>query len=339
MYNNNKSHRRPHANRALLAWAVVTALLLSSCGAGQSRIFHVGILSGSEEVAAIIDGFKARMDDLGYDEGRDIVYSIQSLTDDREGEKRAAQQFADDGVDLIFAFPTEAAMAAKAATEGSDIPVVFAYAGLEGADLVDSLDAPGGNLSGTRFPGPDLAVQRFEFLRKIDPSIQRLYVPFDRNDLTCLPTLAALQTAAGSAGVELIELPVATLDELQADLLAREASHEIGMDAIQLLPDLLLQSPDGWALVSGFAAGHNLPLVGGREHTVVEGGLLSYDVNPFDAGLMAATIADQVLQGTPAGTIPVNTPDAYLRINSSVARKLGLTVPESLLLMASEVVH
>jgi putative ABC transport system substrate-binding protein len=322
---------------ASLTWLIIASLVLNGCG--SKKVYHVGILSGSAAFVAIADGFKTKMTELGYIEGDNIIYDFQKTDNDREGEKRVMKQFVDEGVDLIFTFPTDPALAAKAATEGTDIPVVFAHAALEGANLVDSVRNPGGNMSGTRFPGPSLVTKRFEFLLRIDPGIQRLYIPYDKNYPACAPAIEALRPAAASAGVELVELPITTLDEVRADLQARAATDDISIDAILLMPELLMQSLDGWALISTFAAEQNIPLVGSSDKTVTTGGLFSYNVNPVESGMLAAVIADKILHGTQAGTIPVSTPDAYLRINYKVAQQLDLTVPESILKQADEIIR
>jgi len=107
---------------------------------GVPRGDHLGL----EGFAQVGDGFKKGMAELGYREGKDIVYDFQRLDDDPEGEKRIAKQFVQDKVDLIFSFPTGPSMAAKAATQGRGIPVVFAVAGTEENDLVESVRRPGG---------------------------------------------------------------------------------------------------------------------------------------------------------------------------------------------------
>ena len=101
-----------------LIWVVVVAFLISGCaGAQQTKVYHIGILSGSEAFATIADGFKAKMTELGYVEGKNVVYDLQKLNDDRAGEKRITQKFVADKVDLMFVFPTDPAIAAKAAAK------------------------------------------------------------------------------------------------------------------------------------------------------------------------------------------------------------------------------
>ena len=131
--------------RVILAISI-TALLLSSCSSGQSpKVYRVGILSGLGFLADTADGFKEGMAELGYVEGENIVYDVQQTEFDMEAYRSILQKFVEDEVDLIVSFPTEATMEAKAATQGTDIPVVFTYALIEGMGIVDSVREPGGN--------------------------------------------------------------------------------------------------------------------------------------------------------------------------------------------------
>src|SRR5204862_2918700 len=121
-------------------------------------------------------------------------------------------------VDLIFVFPTEVSIAAKKAIQGTNIPVVFAQAFIEQSNLVNSVREPGGNITGVRFPGPDLAIKRLEVLLELAPKAKRLWVPYQKGYPNVPPQLEALRPAAAAAGVTLVEAPFANVTELQADL-------------------------------------------------------------------------------------------------------------------------
>ncbi len=339
MRGKNNSQNRTGIWWTMLIGVVVVSLLLSGCGAKKPKVYRVGIVGGLEAFAPTADGFKARMAELGYVESENIVYDVQVANFDPAGMQQVLEQFVADEVDLIFAFTTEATVVAKAATQGTDIPVVFAIAGIEGNDLVESVRQPGGNITGVRYPGPDLVVKRFEFLHELAPQIKRLYIPYDPNYPNGPPALEALRPVASSHGVTLVETPVTSVEEIQADLQARAASGDTGMDAIQILPEALTQSPAGWEAISTFAAEHKLPLVGSALFSADIGGVFSYCIDFAENGELAAPIADKVLKGTPAGTIPLVTPEAHLRINYKVAQELGLTVPEGMLSMAMEVIR
>ena len=155
---------------ALLVWAVIISMLMSGCaGALTPKVYHVGILNDGGNFAAIGDGFKAKMTALGYIEGQNIVYDMQNANANPADEQRLAKQLADAKVDLIFTFPAPPTMAAYEATQGTNIPVVFAYFQVEGSGLVKSVREPGGNMTGVRYPGTELMTRRIELLHAIAP--------------------------------------------------------------------------------------------------------------------------------------------------------------------------
>src|SRR5215216_5608124 len=103
---------------SLFVGVVVIALLLSGCGPSQeTKVYRVGILCGYDFFYAAVDGFKAKMAELGYVEGENIVYDVQTAPVDVAAYRTIAKKFVNDGVDLIFVFPTEASMEVKAATQ------------------------------------------------------------------------------------------------------------------------------------------------------------------------------------------------------------------------------
>ena len=324
-----------------LTLLVVTCVFLIGCGkkTQEAKVYRVGILSGAETFVNIADGFKAKMAELGYVEGENVVYDLHKLNADPAGEQRVARKFVQDKVDLIFAFPTDPALAAKVATQGTDIPVVFAMAGIEGNNLVESVSKPGGNITGVRFPGPELTAKRFEFLHELVPHAKRIYLIYDPNYPNAIPSLKGLRPAASSLGILLVEDPVNNVQELQAALQKRSASDDIGIDAILIMPDILNNSPDGYLPILKFSNEHKLPIGGGMNFTADLGAMYSFVPDNVDQGELAATLADKIFKGIQAGTIPVITPEARLRLNYKVIQGLGLNVPEGLLSRADEIIR
>jgi putative ABC transport system substrate-binding protein len=336
----NKQIKSRHPMLVLIL-LIIVCVFLSNCGekAQEEKVYRVGVVGGMEAFAPTAEGFKAKMAALGYVEGENIIYDVHVANFDPAEMQRVIEQFVADEVDLVFAFPTETSVVAKAVTQGTDIPVVFAIAGIEGSDLVESVRQPGGNISGVRYPGPDLVAKRFEFLIELAPQIKRLYIPYDPNYPNSPPALDALRPVASAHGVTLVETPVTSVKEIQADLQARAASDDIGMDAIQILPEALTQSPAGWAAISTFAAEHKLPLVGSVLFSVKIGGVFSYCIDFAENGELAAPLADKILRGTQAGTIPLVTPEAHLWLNYTRIQELGLTVPEGMLSLAEQIIR
>ena len=152
--------------------------LLSACSTQEPKTYRVGIVNGLDVFATTADGFKAGMTDLGYIEGKNIVYEVYDLSFDLEAGRRILRQLVSNKVDAIIAMPTEVAIDAKEAVRGTSIPVIFCQAYIEGSNLVKSVREPGGNITGVRYPSPDLVVKRFEVLHELLPHAKRIWVPY-----------------------------------------------------------------------------------------------------------------------------------------------------------------
>jgi putative ABC transport system substrate-binding protein len=331
--------------RVMNRWMVLTlvavlALLLGGCcKEKKSEVYRVGILSGLSFAIDAVDGFKAGMTELGYVEGQNIVYDLQSTEFDMAAYRSILQGFVADEVDLIFVFPTEASQEAKAATAGTDIPVVFSVANIEGTGLVDSVREPGGNITGVRYPGPDIALKRFEIMRELAPEATRMMVPYQRGYPIVESQLEILHPAAEAAGVTLIEVPVDDAAELEDYLQAQAQSADVGIDAILIIPEPLGVTPDPFLVMARFAAEHQIPIGGAVMEVEGYGSIFDVGIDHFKTGEQAAPLADKILRGTPAGTIPVVSSEGYLIINTKVAQDLGVTVPEVLLAQAVKVIR
>ncbi len=323
----------------VLALLVVICVALSGCGERKEKVYRVGILSEVKGFDSIAEGFKAGMAELGYIEGKDITYDIQIANMERSQVRSVAEGLVQDKIDLIFSFPTDASVAAKHATQGTDIPVVFANANIEGSNLVESVRQPGGHITGVRFPGPDNDVMRLEFLHELVPQAKRVLVAYNPGYPTTQGVLEALCPAASAMGITLVEDQVISVEELQASLQKRASLDDIGIDAILLMPDFINHSPDGFAAIVDFANAHKVPIGGGASFTADNGAVFSFVPDFFETGMLAATLADKIFKGTPAGTMPVVTPENHLRLNYRVIEELGLTVNEGLLSRAKEIIR
>jgi len=330
-----------HQRRILAAVCAIVACVvaLSGCGVQKPKTYRVGVLSGLDFVADITDGLKAGMAELGYVEGENITYDVQKTNFDIAAYRAILQKFVADKVDVIFVFPTEASQEAKAATQGTDIPVVFAFAQVEGMNLIDSVREPGGNITGVRYPGPDIALRRLEVMLELAPQAKRVYIPYQRGYPIVASQLELVRPAAEAAGITLIEAPADNAAELEADLQARAGSADIGLDAILFVAEPLAVTPDAFTVIAKFATEHSIPF-GGALMTVGEyGTIFGVNIDNVAVGKQAAPLIDKVLKGTPAGTIPVVSAENFLQINYAMAEKLGITVPEGLLAQADEVIR
>ncbi len=317
---------------------LLAAVFVSGCGAEPTKTYRVGVLSGLEFVSAdIIDGFKEGMAELGYVEGENVVYDIQRTDFDMDAYKSILQQFVDDGVDVILTFPTEATMEAKTATEGADIPVVFTFALIDGLGIVNSIREPGGNITGVRYPGPDVALRRFEVLRELVPGAKRILMPYQRSYPIVQPQLDILYPAAEAAGVTLIDAPADNGAELETIFQEYAASGDAGIDAILLLVEPLAVAPDGYAAIVAFAAEHQIPFGGVYLPGESYRSLFGVNADLIASGKQAAPLVDKIFQGIDPGTIPVASAETYFELDYKMAQELGLEVPEGLLVLADKV--
>jgi putative ABC transport system substrate-binding protein len=138
-----------------------------------------------------------------------------------------------------------------------------------------------------------------------------------------------------------VEDPVNDVKELQAALekRSRMRMRNTGVDAILIMPEVLTQSPEGWALISRFAYEHKLPVAGSAAFEADTGAVFSYIPDNIEIGSLAASQVDKIFKGTPAGSIFVITPDSRLRLNFKLARKLGLSISENMLSLANEIIR
>jgi putative tryptophan/tyrosine transport system substrate-binding protein len=305
----------------------------------KPKVYHVGVLSGLDYFTDTANGFKAKMADLGYIEGKSIIYDVEKTNVNIASYKSILKKFVNEKVDLIFVFPTEAALEAKTATQGTDIPVVFANVNIENTNLVNSISRPGGNISGVRFSDLDLALRRFEILHELMPHARHILIPYQRGYPIINSQLGALRPIIASSGATIIEIPADNAMDLETSLQAHAKSQSIDSDVILCVVEPLMTNPDNITILSKFASEHKLPIGGCPVSKNNSGSIFMTAPDNADVGKLAASIVDKIFKGIQAGTIPVITPESKLRINYKIAQTLGLTMPEGLLSQADEIIR
>jgi putative tryptophan/tyrosine transport system substrate-binding protein len=331
----------PSSKRFVLVAAAALAALAACPGgcAKAAKNYRIGVLVGTASMSGLYDGFKRKMAELGYAEGKNVAYDAESSNADRAEERRIAEKFIADKVDLVFVFPGQPVMAVKTAAKGTKIPIVFANAIVGGTDLVDSVRSPGGNITGVRVPSPELSLKSLESLLELKPTTRRVMILYDPGYPTDGPILESLRAAAAASGVALREVPVADPSKIAAVLAGLEKDGDADMDAVIFLPDTITRSTEASKEVLAFADRHRVPLIGGTP-AMAEGGItLTAAADPVEPGELAAVLADKILEGAPAGSIPVVTTKTYLVVNYKKARELGLSPPEGLLKQAGKIIR
>ncbi|MCG2785944.1 MAG: ABC transporter substrate-binding protein [Anaerolineae bacterium] len=328
---------------AIFSLLIIASLLLSGCGSPQdAKVYRIGILSGLDAFQPITDGFKAQMTELGYVEGENVIYDVQLVSNvaNEEGKAREIlEKFVADEVDLIFTFPTGAASIAKEATAGTNIPVVFANTNVEGSDLIKNVREPGGNLTGVQSRGPDLAPKRLEFLQQIAPEVKKVLILHNPDYASSLGSLKLLEPAALGLGIELVVVNIQNVADIETGLQQQIQDGQVMIDAILVIPEPVNQSPEGWKAISTFATEHNLPVAGSTAGQIGQGAIFTYAPDNIEIGKLVAPLAQKILQGAPAGTLPIVTPEGWLRINYKRILDLQLAAPEGLLKQANEIIR
>ena len=162
---------------------------------------------------------------------------------------------------------------------------------------------------------------------------------YDPNYPTTQKVTEALRAAAPSFGITLLENHVTSVEELKDSLKKRNAMDDIGIDALLIMPEFLNHTPDGFAAMVNFANEHKIPLGGGAPFTVELGAIFTFHPDFYETGMLAATLVDKIFKGTPAGTIPVATPESHLIINYKVINELDLPVNDGLLSRATSIIR
>jgi putative tryptophan/tyrosine transport system substrate-binding protein len=307
----------------------------------STKAYKVGILNGFDYFGATVDGFKAKMTELGYVEGKNIEYDIQKTAVDIAKYKQTLQKFADEKKDLILTFPTEASMEGKKIAQANNIPMVFTNANVEGMNLINSIREPGNNVTGVRYPGPDIALKRLEVMLKIAPNAKRILVPYDKNYPNVPPQLAILREWAPKMKVTLIELPVTTPVELQNyfDSLAKNGQK---IDAILTLSEIVSADPRYVDIYGKYAQENKVPTGGAfilKKNGYNYESLFGVAVDSFAVGEQAAVLANRIFNGIPAGTIPIVSAESYLEINYKAAVAMGIVPSDNVLNTANNIVR
>jgi ABC-type uncharacterized transport system substrate-binding protein len=277
--------------------------------------------------------FAQRLSELGWVESRTITIDVRWAEGRSERAAEIATDFVRQKVDAIVTTGTPTTLAAKQAT--AIIPIVFVAAGDPVADnLVASLARPGGNITGLSLQSTDLAGKRLKLLREVVPGLRQLAILVNAGNPTAMEEAGEVHAAAGTLGLEVIMLEIRQAHDIG---LVFEA-HKGHADALYVQGDLLTIA--NRIAINTEALGARLPSTYAFREDVESGGLMSYGASSSDIFRRAGDYVDKILRGAKPADIPVEQPTKFeLVINLRTAKALGLTIPESLLVRADEVIE
>ena len=303
-----------------------------------SGMRRVGVLMGIGEddpeatprVDALRQGFRER----GWVEGRSIQLDYRWTAGDLERTQRFAREIVELKPDLIVVHSTPAVNALRRLT--TTTPMVFALvADPIGSGFAATLAHPGGNMTGFMNVDAPMATKWLELIVEIVPNIKRVALIYNPRTSPYSAYLSEFEVAAPKIGVQAIPTPVLNAAELERAITTLGRQPE---SALFVVPDVFVQVHR--TLIIRLAEQYRLPGIYPYRFFPTSGGLMSYGIDTVAIFRQAAIYADRILKGEKPGDLPVQAPVLFkLIVNLKAARAIGLTIPESFLLRADEVIE
>jgi putative tryptophan/tyrosine transport system substrate-binding protein len=302
----------------------------------SGKVPRIGVLTraSNASVSAQIDAFRQGLRDLGWVEGKNIGLEYRDAGGQADRLPALAAELVALNVDVIVTVDTPPTQAAKQAT--NTIPIVIAVsADPVGAGLVSSLGHPGGNVTGLSLLAPETDQKNLELLKEILPKTKRVAMIFDPNNRGMMLRLNSIEAAAQKLAIEIQSIPAQSPNELVGGLTTTANDPP---DALIVLSPIYAAYRNE---VGEFAIKTKVPLSFDTSGLAGEpGALLSYGVNIAGLFRRAATFVDKILKGAKPADLPVEQPTKFeLVINLKTATALRLTVPQSILARADEVIE
>jgi len=272
--------------------------------------------------------------ELGWVEGQNIVVEDRWADAKTDRLPALAAELVRLKVDAIFALSWPAAVAAKQAT--TTIPIVIMGAGDPvGTGLVASLAHPGGNITGLSDLSAELSAKRLELLKETVPKLSRVAVLWNSADGGMTLRFRQIQAAAPTLGVTARPLGVQEPDDFEQAFAAMTQERP---DALFVVSDVLTRLHH--KRIVEFATRNRLPVMYERREYVTNGGLISYGPSFPDLLRRVAALVDKILRGAKPADLPVEQPTRFeLAVNLKTAKAIGLTIPQSILIRADEVIQ
>jgi len=294
-------------------------------------VFHPGTPASAPQS---VEAFRQGLREHGYEEGKNIVVEHRYTESRLERVVEIAAEFVRLKVDVIVTSLDVATAAVKQQTQ--TIPIVMAISiDPVATGFVSSLARPGGNVTGLSAMAPELAAKRLELLREAVPGLSRVAIMWNTNVPGNLLEYKEAGDAARSMRLQLQSVEVSSVDDFERAFSALKTG---GAEALIVAGSGLTSTNAGQ--IASLAMKHRLPSMVSSRDRVDAGGLMAYGPNLAELWRRAASYVDKILKGAKPGDLPVEQPTKFeLIINLKTAKALGLTIPQSMLLRADEVIQ
>ena len=294
----------------------------------------MNLLSSDPEGQPRLTAFTQALSKLGWTEGRNLHTDIRWASADDPNLFRQAEELVALKLDVILASPGTSVIAVQRVT--SSVPIVFASViDPVGAGFISTMARPGGNTTGFTAFEYSISGKWLDLLRELAPNVKRVAVLRDPSYATGIGQFAAIQSTASSSGMELSAFELRDASAIERDLAAFSREPNGGV----------ITTASGGAIVHreliiSLMTQYRLPNVCPLRYFTAIGGLASYGPNTTDPFGQAASYVDRILKGEKPADLPVQAPTKYeLVINLKTAKAIGLTIPQSLLARADEVIE
>lgn len=319
--------------RTFVGGLILAAASMRARAQQARRLPIVGfIVPGTEQShGKWVAAFTAHLSELGWVDGRTVVLAYRWAEGHPERYDEFAAELARLKADVILTTVPPAAVAIRQAAPTT--PIVMPVLST-GSPFIASLSHPGGMVTGLSQMGPELGGKRFELLARVVPQLRHVAVLAVETDSKRIPETAEVTAAAQKAGVEIVPVVVRQSDDIVPAL----ALVKDRVEALYLVVDPLLSVNQ--VAINSWAREARLPTLSGIRDYVASGGLMSYGVSFEESFRRCADYVDKILHGAKPADMPVEQPTKFdLVINLKTAKAIGLTIPESVLATADEVIE
>lgn len=327
---------RPGRRKFMMVAGALLAAPLASFARQPERLVRIGVLavSPAANLASRTDALRAGLRDLGYVEGRNLVYEFRSAEGKADRLPGLAAELVRKNVDVIVVGGSTEIRAARQATES--IPIVIAAAGNPVAGgLVDTLSRPGGNITGYTYFAHELAAKQLELLKETLPQTTRVAVIVNSGNPASAQSLRAAEISAKSLRLELEQFAVREPPGFEAVF---AAIAKQGFGAALIIDDPVTIS--NARALANLALKYRLATGADYMEFAEAGGLMSYGVNLTGMWHRAAFLVDRILNGTRPADIPVERSTRFdFIVNRKTARAIGVAIAPSILLRADRVIE
>src|SRR5271169_1803348 len=321
-----------------LVGGIVTMRSLTARAQQGERMRRVGVLlnlaADDPESQARLAAFLQGLQEAGWAVGRNLRVDVRWGASDPDLIRKNVAEIVALAPDVIFASTNQVLVPLQVATH--TVPIVFAaVTDPVAGGLVASLARPGRNATGFSSAEYSMSPKWLELLREIAPRITRVAVPFDATNPGGLPQFTAIQSVASTVGTELTPVSLRDVNEIESDIAAFAERPNGGLLVTRIAEAIVHREK-----IIALAARLKLPAVYPLRFFATDGGLMAYGPDIVDQHRLAAGYVDRILKGEKPADLPVQAPTKYdLVINLKTAKALGLTVPQSILVRADDVIE